>query len=385
MKKIIAILVLAMSMLFVAACTSDPPTPEARQEAEAPQPDPEPDPQPEQPDPEPEVEPEPEPAGDLYISIISKGFQHQFWQAVYAGAQAAAEHYGVEIFFDGPESEADIDVQVNMINMELAKNPDAIALAALSTDSVLSQLQQAYDLGIPVVGFDSGVPDAPAGQVLANASTDNVAAAAIGADHLFPVFEDAIAAATPDNPVLIAVLSQDATSESITGRTRGFAEQMYRLASGVNDSVAITGGLPAINTGDSDAAVRINVVVGATPDIVDMTSAAVGILTEPGLIAVFCSNEGAANGMLAAINQGSVVPDGVEIVGFDAGTVQKAAVQSGIFMGAITQDPFHIGFYSVSLAVRAINGESISDIDTGARWWDADNMNDPDIALLLYD
>ncbi|MCL2579938.1 MAG: substrate-binding domain-containing protein [Oscillospiraceae bacterium] len=375
MKKTLAIaLALVMSVAIFAACAPSPapatPAP-AAPAANAPAAD------------TPATD-----AGDgeeLYISIISKGFQHQFWQAVYAGARAAAEEYGVSIFFDGPESEADIDVQVNMLNQQLALNPDAIALAALSTDAVLSQLQQAYDSGIPVVGFDSGVPDAPAGQVLANASTDNDAAAALGAEGMFPAIQDQIAAATADSPVIIAVLSQDVTSESITGRTRGFAQRMLTLAGGVNDSVAITGGFGAINTGDADAAVRIEVIVGATPSIVDMTSAANGILTMPGLAGVFASNEGAANGILAAINAGASVPEDVRIVGFDAGTVQKAAVQAGIFMGAITQDPFHIGYYSVSLAVRAVRGESISDVDTGARWWDASNMNDPDIALLLYD
>ena len=76
--------------------------------------------------------------GKVYIPVISKGFQHQFWQTVNAGSDQAAEDFGVEIFFVGPESEADIAVQVGMIDTELAKNPSAIALAALSTDAVLS-------------------------------------------------------------------------------------------------------------------------------------------------------------------------------------------------------------------------------------------------------
>ena len=373
MKKTLAImLALVMSVAIFAACTQTPAPatpPPANDSTPA----------------QPGNDTAPTADDDLFIAVISKGFQHQFWQAVNAGAQAAAEEYGVRITFEGPDSETDIDVQVNMINQQLAMNPDAIALAALSTEAVLSQLQQAYDANIPIVGFDSGVPEAPAGQVQANASTDNVAAAAIGADHMFPAIQEQIAAATAENPVIIAVLSQDVTSESITGRTRGFAEQMHRLAGGVNDSVAITGGFGAINTGDAGAAVRIDVVVGATPSIVDMTSAANGILTLPGLAGVFCSNEGAANGVLAAINAGASVPEGVMIVGFDAGTVQKAAVEAGIFMGAITQDPFQIGFQAVSLAVRAVRGEAISDVDTGAKWWDASNMHNPDIALLLYD
>jgi len=321
----------------------------------------------------------------MYISVISKGFQHQFWQAVMAGSDQAALDLNVEIYFDGPEGEAAIADQVNMINVELAKNPDAIALAALDTSAVLSQLQDAFDRGIPVVGFDSGVPDAPAGQIAANASTDNEAAAALAAEHMFPEIEDAIDAATSASPVVISVLSQEVVSASITGRTKGFAERMFDLAGAVNDSVAITGGYAAINKGDSDAAVRIDVVVGATPDITDMTIAGNAVLNAENLLGVFMSNEGAVAGLLAAINAGARVPDGVLLVGFDAGSAQKGAVREGLFFGAITQDPFQIGYQAVVLAVAAARGESVSDVDTGARWWDSSNMDNPDIALLLYD
>ena len=327
------------------------------------------------------------PAGgdDMYISVVSKGFQHQFWQAVKAGSDAAAADLGVTIFFTGPEGESAVADQVNMINAELAKNPAAIALAVLDTESVRTQLQDAQDRGIPVIGFDSGVPDALPGQIAANASTNNEAAAALGADHMFEELKDKIGAATAADPVVIVVLSQDVTSASITGRTAGFAKRMYDLASGANDSVAITGGYNAINTGDAGAAVRIEVVVGATPDITDMTNAANGLLNTANLIGVFCSNEGAVNGLLAAINAGTAVPSGVLLVGFDAGSGQKAAIKAGIFIGSITQDPFSIGYKAVELAVAAAKGQTVSDVDTGAKWYDASNIDDPDIAILVYD
>ena len=40
-----------------------------------------------------------------YIALVSKGFQHQFWQAVKAGADKAATDLGVTVTFEGPESE----------------------------------------------------------------------------------------------------------------------------------------------------------------------------------------------------------------------------------------------------------------------------------------
>ncbi|HYW83817.1 MAG TPA: substrate-binding domain-containing protein, partial [Spirochaetia bacterium] len=76
----------------------------------------------------------------IYIPVISKGFQHQFWQTVKLGAEAAAKQYGVEITFEGPPTEADIQPQVQMLVNDMAKNPSAICLAALDTNSVMDQL-----------------------------------------------------------------------------------------------------------------------------------------------------------------------------------------------------------------------------------------------------
>ena len=388
MKKLLALLMALMLVAtFAVGCGNNDPAPEPAPEPEAEaevEPDPEPEEEPEE---EPEAE-EPE-AGDgevSYVAVISKGFQHQFWQTVYAGALAAGEYYGVDVSFDGPPSEADIGPQLDMLRAALARNPDALAFAALDTEAALVELQDAYDRGIPVVGFDSGVPGAPPGQVLANAATDNHAAGGIAADHMFAEIEEALAGATEADPVVVAILSQDVTSESITERTRGFAERMYDLVGGVNDSVAITGGFDLINTGDAGAAVVIEVFVGATPETVDMQTAAHGMLNNtPGLVGVFASNEGSVGGVLSSIVAGTVVPDGLPIIGFDAGSAQKGAVETGVMFGAVTQDPFQIGFQAVSLAVRAARGETVADVDPGAKWWDASNMHDPDIAILLYD
>jgi len=136
----------------------------------------------------------------IYIPVISKGFQHQFWQTVKAGAEAAAKQYGVTITFEGPPTEADIQPQVQMLVNDMAKNPSAIALAALDTNSVMDQLNQAIKRKIPIIGFDSGVPNAPAGAIYATAATNSYNAAGIAADHMYDAIKDKIAAATPAHP-----------------------------------------------------------------------------------------------------------------------------------------------------------------------------------------
>ena len=46
--------------------------------------------------------------GEMYIAMVSKGFQHQFWQAVKKGAEDKAKELGVKITFEGPAAETEI-------------------------------------------------------------------------------------------------------------------------------------------------------------------------------------------------------------------------------------------------------------------------------------
>ena len=326
----------------------------------------------------------------MYIPVMAKGFQHQFWQTVAAGAQAAADQYGVEIYFDGPASETNIDEQVEMLKNEMAKAPKAIALAALSTDSVMTELQECIDKGIPVIGFDSGVPNAPEGAIYATASTNNENAAALAAEKLYAKegFADMLSAATVENPVVIAVISQEAVSGSIVGRTTGFVNKMVELAS-ANGTVSVTGHDIWKNE-VADAGIIIHVQISATTEATDVATASNAVLNMDNLKAVFLSNEGAVTGFLAATADGSDLAEGgrygdLIVVGFDAGAPQKNAIRNGWFYGSVTQDPYQIGYKAVELAVKAANGEEVADVDTGAQWYNAENIDDEMISMLVYD
>lgn len=345
----------------------------------------------------PEESPEEsEPAAKPYIAIISKGFQHQFWQTVLMGAEDAAKEYDVDITFDGPPSESDISVQIDQLNAALAKNPAALCLAALDTESVTSQLIKAQEEKIPVIGFDSGVPDAPEGSILSTASTNNEAAGAVAADEMFKItaIQDAIKAATPDKPIIIGIMSQDATSASVVGRTVGFLDKMFELCEGANaGNVAITGHDKYAKPSTSGkVAVELNILVPASTNITDCQTTAQGLLSKKGLVGIFCSNEATVAGLLSATADGQDLDrekgkyKDIIVVGFDAGKNQKNAVKQQWFYGSVTQDPYMIGYYAVELAVKAINGETIDEIvDTGCQFYTYENMDADNIAPLLYD
>ena len=327
----------------------------------------------------------------MYIPVMAKGFQHQFWQAVAAGSAAAAADLNVDIYFDGPASETEIDAQVNMVKNELAKNPKAMALAALSTEAVTEILEECAEKNIPVIGFDSGVPGDTTGAVKATACTNNENAAAIAADKFNEneTVVEAMKNATSDNPVIIGCLSQDAVSASVTGRTTGFVDEMAKIAETYQPGkVSIEGHAKWEKKVDAPAII-IEVAISATTEATAVQTAANSLLgMNP--VAIFCSNEGAVTGFLAAVSDGEDLAEGgkyagLVVAGFDAGAAQKNAVRQGWFYGSVTQDPYQIGYKAVELAVKAANGEAVEDVDTGAQWYDASNIDDEMIAMLVYD
>ena len=331
-----------------------------------------------------------------YIALVAKGFQFQYWQVVMQGAKKAATELGVTITFDGPPSESNIDQQVNMINADLAKHPVAICLAALDTSSVLSQLAQAKKDKIPVIGFDSGIPNAPAGEVAATAATDSIKAGAMAADKLFAdtTFSGKLNASTSTNPIAIGVLSQDATSASIVQRTKGFLDEMKKNIEGItgfSGCVDISGQSTFNVASTNKAKVKIVVNVPPTTNATDGLNAAQTLLQTKNLMALYGSNQGAADDIDAATSDGADLDrtsgkyKDVAVVGFDAGKGQKTSVQNGWFLGSITQDPFQIGYDAVELAYKAYKGETVADMDTGAKWYDKTNMTNADIKDLLYD
>ncbi len=336
-------------------------------------------------------------AGKMYIPVISKGFQHQFWQTVKKGAEAAAAKYGVDITFEGPPTEADIQPQVQMLVNDMAKNPAAIALAALDTNSVMDQLNQAIQRKIPIIGFDSGVPNAPKGAIYATAATNSYNAAGVAADKMFAAIKDKIAAASPSNPVTIVDFNQDATSQSVTDRGKGFRDEMIKLittqTSHTKADIKVQGNAAYIAPGTptSGSAIIIDVQVPASPKDTDATNTAQAIMNRvqsDNILGIFCSNEGTARAVLASTNDGSALPSqypGLIVIGFDAGKAQKAAVRAKYFFGAITQDPYNIGYKAVELAYQAVKGQMVKDVDTGAKFYDSTNMDQADIAQLLYD
>jgi len=331
-------------------------------------------------------------AGDLNFEIIVKSYQSSYWQAAVTGVNQKAEELGVTVNCTGPNAESDIADQVNMLNNAINAAPDGIGLAACDQSACLDSLQTAMDNGIPVVCFDSGIPDAPAGSVLSTIATDNYAAGATAAENLYPALKDKIANATA--PVRIGEVNQEATSESITSRGLGFIDKFAELAAADGKAVAVIGNEYYVNNckdaGDEASAdVIIEVAVPAQTTVELCATEASVILNKADTIGMFGSNQVAAEGILTANENldvlGTDPASSILAAGFDAGSVIKGAITGGKMFGAVTQSPLAMGQTTVETLVKIANGETVSDVPTQGYWYDSTNMDDASIAPNLYD
>jgi len=288
-------------------------------------------------------------ADEAYIPLISKGFQHQFWQAVKQGAEQQAKADNVKITFEGPETEAMVDKQIDMLSADLAKHPNAIGFAALDSKAAIPLLKKAQAEKIPVIAFDSGVnSDIP----LTTCATKNIAAAALAADKMAQMIGDSGE---------VAVIVHDQTSRTGIDRRDGFLAEMKKY--------------PKIQI--------VSVQYGAGDHLKSAEIAKADIEAHPNLKGIFGANEGSAEGAAIGVKESGKK---LVLIGYDSGKEQKDAIMSGLMAGAITQNPIGIGKCVVDSAVKALKGDKLPKVvDTGFYWYDKTNINDPKIAAVLYD
>ncbi|WP_026460373.1 ABC transporter substrate-binding protein [Schaalia suimastitidis] len=284
------------------------------------------------------------------IILVSKGFQHRFWQAVREGAEEAGTEFGYEIEFIGPEDETKVTEQLNQLQTALDSAPAAIGFAALDSGAAAPILEQIKAAGIPVIAFDSGVDsDIP----LTTVQTDNYAAAQEAAKHMVELI---------GGKGTVGLICHDQTSQTGKQRCEGFQDYIKENA-------------PDVKVLEPQVAGEVGLAANTAKAIIDANSDISGI---------YGSNEAAATGAIQGANESG--KEGLVVVGFDSGKTQIDAIKAGTQAGAITQAPKLMGYKTVEAAVKAIKGESLEKIiDSGFYWYDKTNIDSDEIKANLYE
>ena len=256
--------------------------------------------------------------GTKTIYLVSKGFQHRFWQAVKEGAEQAGEELGYKVNFVGPQDETKVTEQTDQLKSALDSGPAAIA--ALDSKAAADLLNEINSKGIPVVAFDSGVEsDIPVTTV----QTDNKAAAAEAAKHMIELLKGKKGS--------VGMVCHDSTSTTGKQRCEGFKEYF---------------------TANAPAGLKLldEQIAGEVTKAAD-TSKAI-IQANDDIVGMYGSNEAAASGIVQGVAESG---KDVTVVGFDSGKTQIDAIKGGTEAGAVTQSPVKIGYYTVKAAVVAID------------------------------
>lgn len=92
---------------------------------------------------------------------------------MFAGAEAAAAEYNLELSIAGPETEEDYAAQNEMVQEAVAQGAEAIVFSAIDYENNAGAIEEAIRAGVRVVAIDSGVN---ADGVSTYIGTDNYAA-----------------------------------------------------------------------------------------------------------------------------------------------------------------------------------------------------------------
>ena len=321
-----------------------------------------------------------------YISIIGKDNSSSYWTNVKKGVMQAADDLNKELGYKGsdkikvtynaPAKSEDIDEQVNILDEELSRYPDAVGIASIDSAACSVQFDLATANGIPVISLDSGNEYKGIQCIV---KTDNEDAARTGAYKLANEIGD-------EGQVILVV--HDSNSETAKERAKSFEEEIKNNY----PSVSIVETIYCDKLDD----LKKKIAAEKDPNMSeDLQKAAVEKMTDdevmqyylekyPDLKGVFGTNESSTIFALEAL-QKTELAGKVALVGFDISEEQTAAMKNGEISGLVVQNPFGMGYASVVAAARTVlqsGNEAV--VDTGYIWVTKDNLEKESIQDMLY-
>ena len=283
------------------------------------------------------------------IAVIPKGNSDIFWQSVHAGAVKAARESNVDVVWNGPASETDYTVQLQIVDAMINRHVDAIALAPIDRQAMVSVVERAAARQVPVIIFDSGIDTE---RFVARVATDNYKAGQMAGERMGKILDG------KGKVVIVGVKPGAASTEA---REKGF-EDLIRQK------------FPGIGILDK----RFGMAMVAT----SMTVAENMLTAHPDLDGIFASNESGTIGSAQALRDRR---GRVKLVGFDWSPTLLDDLKSGLVDSLVIQDPFQMGYQSVMTAVQHLDGKPVTKImDMAPRLILRENLSDPTVDAQLH-
>lgn len=258
----------------------------------------------------------------ITIGYLLSDLSNQFFTTLEAGIKAQCEELGINVVgFDSGNDAAN-----DMTNMEdlITQGVDVILYNPVDSDAGEAVVQLANEAGIPVITVDRGVNG---GEVVCHIASDNVYGAEIATQYLIDQMGEEGGA--------IAEIQGMSGASAATDRHIGFDN----VTSG-NDKITVV----SSQVGDWDRTKAMTIMENV-------------LTSNPEVKAVFCANDVMAMGVVEACQaQGR---SDILIGGFDADDDAVEAIQEGLMTVTVQQLPEQMGITAVNNAVAYLNGETV--------------------------
>ncbi|MCC2594693.1 substrate-binding domain-containing protein [Tessaracoccus sp. OS52] len=285
------------------------------------------------------------------IVLIAKANSADYWIKVRDGAMKAGDDLGVDVTFNGTDTESEGDKQLNMLETAINDAPLGIGFAPQdgAQDGSPRLLEEAEKKGIPVAIFDT--PLATSDIPFATVASDNSGMGAQAAERLVEL---------TGGEGSVAVIAHGELGTAAERRD-GFISYLEENAPGLE--------VVDIQNGESDPA--------------KSRDKAQGILqAHPDLVGFFGTDDDSA---VAIADEVVAKGSDTVVVGIDATPDVLTLVEEGAIAGVIVQNPFGIGYQTVEILLAASKGEfpSERDIVSESVWVSADNLDDPEVQEVI--
>ena len=255
------------------------------------------------------------------VVLVAKSTQTEFWLSVFAGAQAAAAEYNVELTTMGPETEEDYETQNQMVAEAVADGAEALVFSAIDYENNAAAVDAAGQAGVKIVSIDSGVDSDQVGTYI---GTDNYAAGRMAAQAALEGVE---------GELVVGLVNYDESTANGQERERG-----------VRDALT--------ESGRARVAASVTTLVEAGRAQTDTADL---LRNNPEINAVIAFNEPTSVGAARAVAELGL-SDEVFLVGFDSNVATIDGLQEGSVDALVVQNPYAMGYLGVESAYMLLAG-----------------------------
>ena len=265
----------------------------------------------------------PMPTTRYRVALIAKSTGTEFWRTVFAGAEAAATEYNLDLTITGIESEDDYAAQNDLIEKAVEDGAQAIIFSASDYQQNATAIDAAADKGVRIVVVDSAVDSA---KVSAYIGADNYGAGQMAAESALENVE---------GPLHVGLISYKGSSPNAQQREQGVVDTL---------------------TASGRAEIITAVYDPSSPE--DARADTLTMLTQHPEINVLITtfNEGTSVGAAQAVTELGLADD-LWIVAFDSNTEMVDALHTGAVDAMVVQNTYGMGYFSVENAYKLLAGQ----------------------------